>query len=295
MKKCAHCKTENREEAIFCARCRRPLGPVPPPNTSRKFILWLLGIFTLIGLSYFLFSYRSFLLPVSTQTPLLEETPMIGPQPTRTLEPDTVSTCIQDASVHIRRGPGTQYETTGGLGYGVCLTILGRNQDASWVYMVSEDHQTGWVAASVVEHAGDLSRVSIRDYGILMGSARPTLTSAEIAHGAQAYLTQVAATNLPQLRFSKYVSLCFETADWIGDRVSCKMEKAYCDYLPALEGSPTFCSDRPHPDHTFTLIVFGEDWSELDGQCILVEGYLKIVGGALQVHALDRDQVSPCD
>jgi hypothetical protein len=72
------------------------------------------------------------------------------------------------------------------------------------------------------------------------------------------------------------------------------MEKAYCDYLPDLEGSPTFCIDRPAPDHVFALVVFGEDWSGYDGQCLLVSGYLEVDRGTLQIQALQPSQVSSC-
>jgi hypothetical protein len=43
------------------------------------------------------------------------------------------------------------------------------------------------------------------------------------------------------------------------------------------------------------VIVFEQDWSEFDGQCLLVSGFLEVMGGVLQVEALNRDQVSPCD
>ena len=161
--------------------------------------------------------------------------------------------------------------------------------------MVSDDHQTGWVSAAALRVAGDITQVSVRDNAAMKTSARPTLTSAEIAHGAQAYLTKVAATNLPDSPLSRYKMPCFETAHRIGDEVSCRMEKAYCDYLPTLEGSPTVCSDRPHPDHTFSLIVFGEDWSEYDSQCLLVSGRLELDRGVLQIRALERSQISQCD
>jgi hypothetical protein len=298
MKKCAYCTTENRGEAIFCRRCRRALQApqTPKDNSSRNLLIWLLVVFVLIGLSSYLFSSRSFLAPTATQTgtPISKGMLTVGPAPTRTQEPITVSACVRDTT-RIRRGPGTQYETIGGLLAGTCLTILGRNEDASWVSMVSEDHQTGWVAAALLRTAGDLSRVSVRDDSAMANDARPTLTSAEIAYGAQAYLTKIAATNIPQSPLSRYRVPCFETANRIGHHISCRMEKAYCDYLPALEGSPTFCNDRPHPDHAFALIVFGEDWSHYDGQCIIVSGYLEIDRGILQIEALRRSQVSYCD
>jgi hypothetical protein len=160
--------------------------------------------------------------------------------------------------------------------------------------MVSDDHQAGWVALSALPDAGEISQVSLRDDPAMANPARPTLTTAELAHGAKTYLTQVAATNLPRSSDNRYIVACFEMADRIGDIIKCKMEKAYCDYLPDLEGSPTFCIDRPAPDHVFALVVFGEDWSGYDGQCLLVSGYLEVDRGTLQIQALQPSQVSSC-
>lgn len=292
MKICAYCTTKNRDEAIFCTRCKRALPVVQSP---KKFsLIWLLIGFVLIGLSTYLFSVGSFLAPTPVGTPLLKGMPTAGSAATRRREPLTLLTCVTDTT-RIRRGPGTHYETIGGLSSGTCLTILGRNEDASWVFMVSNDHQAGWVAVSLLSDAPDLSRVSVRDDSAMINPARPTLTSAELAYGAELYLTKIAATNLPQWPLSQYVVPCFETANRIGDNVSCRIEKAYCDYFPLVEGSPTFCSDRPPPDHTFTLLVRGEDWSEYDGQCLIVSGYLEIERGALQIQALRRSQVSSCN
>jgi len=175
------------------------------------------------------------------------------------------------------------------------MTIFGRTADAGWVYMVSDDHQTGWVSAALLPDAGELRKVSVRDGSFLAHSSHPTLTSAEIAHGAEAYLTRVAATNLPGAPLSPYELPCFEYAGRIGDYITCKIERAYCDYLPDAEGKPTYCSDRPYPDHTFTLTAFGSDWSDYDGRCLIVSGYLEIEGGVLQIRALEGDQVSACN
>jgi hypothetical protein len=160
--------------------------------------------------------------------------------------------------------------------------------------MVSDDGQAGWVSVSLLPEAGDIGRVSVRDSSVLANSSRPTLTSAEIARSAEAYLTIVAATNLPGAPLSPYVVPCFASADRLGDFITCRIEKAYCDYLPGVEGSPTYCSDRPYPDHTFTLTTFGKDWSDYDGQCLIVSGYLEIDSGVLQIEALGDDQVSDC-
>jgi Bacterial SH3 domain len=287
MKICAYCTAKNRDEAIFCTQCRRPLrGGSIPVDTS---LVRLLAVLLLIGLGSYLFLSGSF----RAQAPPSEATPSAGPMPTRSREWLTLSTCVNDLT-RIRRAPSTRSETIGGLLSGTCLTILGRTADSSWVYMVSEDHQTGWVSAALLHDAGDIRKVSVRDNSASANPARPTLTSAEIAYGAQAYLTKIAATNLPGGALSLYVVPCFETANQLGDYVSCRIEKAYCDYLPDLEGSPTFCSDRPAPDHTFALVVFGEDWSDYDGQCLIVDGYLEIDRGVLQIQASQRDQVSRC-
>ena len=252
-------------------------------------------VIVLVGFGSYLFSSR--LLSGAAPADTLASTgmPDAGPAPTRTQEPRAARACVGETAIRIRRGPATRYETIGGLSSGTCLTILGRTEDATWVYMVSEDQQTGWVAALLLPGAGDLSRVSVRDDSALANPARPTLTSAEIANGAQAYLTAVAATNIPRSPLTRYVVPCFGTANRIGDEVSCRMEKAYCDYLPALEGSPTICNDRPAPDHAFALVVFGEDWSKYDGQCIIVSGYLEIERGALQIQARRSSQVSTCE
>lgn len=202
--------------------------------------------------------------------------------------------CVNDTT-RIRRGPGTNYETTGGLMTGTCLTILGRNEDASWMYMVSDDDQTGWVARSILADSVDLSRVSVRYDFARVNPARSTLTSAEVANGAQVYLTNVAATNAAQAPLSQYVEACFESANRIGDQITCRMEKAYCDYFPGEEGNPTICTDRPAPDQTFALVAFDQDLSEYDGKCLLVSGYLEVDWGMLQIEALRRSQVSVCE
>jgi SH3-like domain-containing protein len=233
-----------------------------------------------LGVSVFLFSSRSVLAPTAvpgSASDTSTEASLAGAASTRTQEPITPGVCIKYETVRIRRGPGAQYETIGGVSAERCLTIIGRNAEATWVYIVSDDGQTGWVNASLVRDAGDLERVSVRDHSASINTARPTLTTEELAHGAQVYLTSVAATNLPQSPLTRYLAPCFTI------------------YLPTVEQSPTLCNDRPSPDQSFVLVVLGQDWSEYDGQCLVVEGYLQIAGGALQIQALDRSQVSLCE
>ena len=288
MKICAYCTTKNRDEAIFCSHCRRPLRGMPIARDTSLFRL--LAVLVLLGVGSYFFLSRSLL----AQAPTSDGLQTTHPAPTYARESVTLWTCVEDTT-RIRRGPSTRSETIGRLGSGTCLTVLGRTEDTSWVYMVSDDHQTGWVATHLLTDTVNIGKVSVRDNSALANPARPTLSSAEIAHGAQAYLTKIAATNLPGAPISSHVVPCFESVDRIGDNVSCRMEKAYCDYLPDLEGSPTFCSDRPAPDHTFALVTLGMDWSNYDGQCLIVSGYLEIDRGVLHIKALDRDQVSSCN
>ena len=287
MKKCVYCASENRDEAIFCSRCRRPLQSRPqPPHIA---YVWLLMVVFLIGLGSYLFASQE---SADPQMPTSTSPGMPAPTPVR--QPATILVCVEDTT-RIRRGPGTTYETTGGLPMGMCLTILGRNEDASWVYVVSDEDQTGWVSVTALPGIADLSRVSVRDDLAMVNPARPTLTSAEIANGARLYLTEIAATNDQHAPLSQYIEPCFEAVDRVGDQISCRVEKAYCDYLPDVEGSPTICIDKPAPDHTFALVVPDQDWSEYDGQCLIVEGVLEVDWGMLQIHALRRSQISACE
>lgn len=282
MKICAYCTTRNRDEAIFCSHCRRPLRGTPIPKDTS--LLKLLAVLFVIGMASYLF------LSGSSERPA---TPTARPAPTRIPEPVTLRTCVGD-NTHIRRGPSTRAETIGGLVTGTCLTILGRNDGANWAYVISDDYQNGWVAAELLSDAGDINRVSVRADIELANPARPTLASGEMINGAQAFLTRVAATNLQAGRLTRYIVPCFETANRIGNFISCRIEKAHCDYLPAANEGDTFCRDRPYPDHIFTLLIPGADRSDLDSQCLIVSGYLQVDHGALQVQALNRDQVSSC-
>ena len=293
IKWCVYCKSENRVEAIFCQNCRRPLPSVPRPR--RIAFVWLLGVVALIGFGTFLFSTRSFLAPTATQRQATASSglPVGELSPTQMLEPVTILACVE-TSTNIRRGPGTHYETIGGLTPGICFTILGRNEEASWVYMISDDDLTGWIATTVLPDIGDIRRVSVRDGLALVDPARPTLTSGEIAHGARVYLTQISATNQPESPLSQYVEPCFETVNRVGDRITCRMEKAYCNYFPEEPGSPTACIDRPAPDHVFALVAFDRDWSDFDGQCLIVTGYLEVDRGILRIQVQNREQIAPC-
>lgn len=90
------------------------------------------------------------------------------------------------------------------------------------------------------------------------------------------------------------IMLCADTGNLIGEYVFCKIPVTYCSYQPSETESPTFCNDEPYPNNAFTLVVWGEDWSDYDGKCILVNGIVTIYDGKPQITATGRGQVLEC-
>jgi hypothetical protein len=87
---------------------------------------------------------------------------------------------------------------------------------------------------------------------------------------------------------------CKDTDDKIGQFVTCKVDRAYCEFLPNVNGDPTFCNDASYPNNNFTLVVFGQDWSDLDGKCIIVSGTISTYRGKPQIETKNRARVSYC-
>lgn len=145
--------------------------PAPSPtleptqdNSARTLGLWVVGIFVVVAVLMALFS-SSPSSPAHTPTRTRTARPtkeQVSIQPTRTPRPVSLQACVTDSTIRIRQGPGTEYEAIGGMVSGTCMSILGRNADSSWVYMVAEDNKAGWVNASLLTIDGDLSRVSVQ-------------------------------------------------------------------------------------------------------------------------------------
>lgn len=207
------------------------------------------------------------------------------PLPTYTPKPITLNACVTDSTIRIRSGPGTDYAAIGGLVSGTCITITGRNQDSTWAYVVTNEKITGWVAAWLLTIDGQLSQVSIQN----AGNVSSPLLDRFASTNTPSLLEWFAGTNTPQ---TIVTPLCSQMT--IGQRVTCRIVRAYCDYRPDVNGAPTFCNDRPYPNHDFQLVVFGEDWSDYDGQCIIVTGLVESYRGKLQILATSRLQVSYC-
>ena len=76
--------------------------------------------------------------------------------------------------------------------------------------------------------------------------------------------------------------------------MTCRIQRAYCSYRPNVSGDPTFCNDAPYPNYNFTLLVWGSDWSDYNGQCLVIRGVVSVYGGKPQIEAGSRSQISLC-
>jgi len=142
---------------------RNPFAkPITPPHKDNLASLFgILGTITVLLLLVFNFLNTS---AAPTSTRMLVPIPTLTTSPALMAAPEPVNlkACVTTSAIRIRQGPGTDFEVMGGLVPGTCMQILGRNQDASWVYMVTEGNEAGWVAAWLLTIEGDITRVSLR-------------------------------------------------------------------------------------------------------------------------------------
>jgi uncharacterized protein YgiM (DUF1202 family) len=81
------------------------------------------------------------LLPTATPSPLV-------PTPTATLNiPGAV---VNAATLNVRSGPGIDFAVVGSANQGDWLTLQGRNEDGSWLEVVTASGVDGWVSADLV-------------------------------------------------------------------------------------------------------------------------------------------------
>jgi hypothetical protein len=89
--------------------------------------------------------------------PGLDELPTLTPTPT---PPVILYASPLYQNVHLRTGPGTEYDSLGYLYQEAEHALLGRNEDSSWV-MVATGEQVGWSAAWTLEFEGELEQLSV--------------------------------------------------------------------------------------------------------------------------------------
>jgi hypothetical protein len=154
------------------------VAPALQQNRSLGIILAIAGLVIIIIL-FAVSSSPSTPAATPTRTPgaTQTETRTQQRQPTTTPRPVSVRACVTDSTIRIRKGPGTEYEPIDGMTSGTCMSIVGRNSDSSWVYMISEDDKQGWVFAPLLTIEGNLNRVTVRSASDAMNVA-PTVRAA---------------------------------------------------------------------------------------------------------------------
>jgi hypothetical protein len=107
-------------------------------------------------------------------------------------------------------------------------------------------------------------------------------------------LTSFPATLAPTTQLVDIVP-SEDAGEHVGEVIIVRIEKAFCSYRPDVTGAPTFCNDQPYPNHTFTLITWGKDWTDLDGRCVYIEGEIEEYEGKFEIIADSRNQITPCN
>jgi uncharacterized protein YraI len=207
---------------------------------------------------------------MQTPTPLSYIKPIsyitLPPSPTETIKtatPLTFQGCAGQSSLRIRSNPGTQTDIFGGIASGKCVSILGRNQDSSWVWIKTDEGITGWVFAENLNIVGEISQLSVIKENEINGISQiaiPTLpsilpTTKLPAKTKTPFPTQFN-TYTPRPLPTSNILLCKDTYKMVGSNVECKIPKAYCSYQSTTNGSPTFCNDAPYPNHNFIWVCF---------------------------------------
>ncbi len=69
-----------------------------------------------------------------------------------------------NGGINVRSGPGTSYQVAGSLAKGDTTTANGRNADSSWLRIqIPDSNSLGWVSASLVTPASDVSALAVID------------------------------------------------------------------------------------------------------------------------------------
>ncbi len=107
------------------------------------------------------------IIPTATDTPVPPPPQAQQPtQPTATPLPPTNTpvpapqVSITGATVNVRSGPGTAYPRVGQVSNGYTTAILGRNNDASWVFINYPGGQ-GWIYSNLAQLQGDVNSVPV--------------------------------------------------------------------------------------------------------------------------------------
>jgi uncharacterized protein YraI len=202
----------------------------------------------------------------------------------------------------MRSGPGTQFEVTNGLTSETCFAVYGFNDDQSWAW-IDADGEFGWVSVEFSSIEGNKDILPVMSENVTASEFPTNSALSVVTQTPKSSPTKTKTlrpsptitpkkTSTPFLIPTKDIILCSNAPAYTN--VTCKIKRAYCSYQPSTSGQPTFCNDFPYPNNQFTFLVWGSDWSDLDGYCLIVSGYIDMYAGEPQIVASSRSQVSFC-
>jgi hypothetical protein len=110
--------------------------------------------------------------PTNTATPIPTKTntPTPSKTPTRTSTATPMPDAIVKSSANVRFGPSVNTRVVGSLKANDHVTVLGRNDDGSWLRIMQEGGVNGWIKATLV----NLEYGSINDFGVVTPLPSPT-------------------------------------------------------------------------------------------------------------------------
>jgi hypothetical protein len=111
-------------------------------------------------------THTATLTPTSTHT--ASPTPTLIPTATPTPKPDAV---VSVENLHLRSGPGKDYDSVRTLRKGNPLEVMGKNFAGNWLKVVCSDGKKGWVATSCLD-----MNISLTDVPVVYFPPTPTLT-----------------------------------------------------------------------------------------------------------------------
>jgi len=147
-------------------------------EVSKK-VLWpwaLGGLLTIVigGFLAVIFFFSGASTPPSPTSPAVPvHSVTIQPSPSETLLPSKtstpnstpteafVSTGVSKGNINMRAGPDTVYPVLTQIATGTELTLVGRNNDGTWLIIRTPDNQEGWVLTTLIETSIDISSLPI--------------------------------------------------------------------------------------------------------------------------------------
>ena len=138
---------------------------------------WALGCLLTIVIGGFLAVIFFFPGASTPPSPTLSSVPAqsvtIQPSPSETLLPSKtstpnstpteafVSTGVSKGNINMRAGPDTVYPVLTQIATGTELTLVGRNNDGTWLVIRTPDNREGWVLATLIETSTDILSLPI--------------------------------------------------------------------------------------------------------------------------------------